>query len=129
MSLPSDGKFSCFKNILIIDDEPFILDIFSQFLSDEGYDIQAAESNDVAMEYLQQNVFDLILLDVHMRGTGFSDFLAYLKKPSSEHSKTPIIAVTGVPDVIQEIDRRYLSGILEKPFTPEVMISCIQSVL
>ena len=118
-----------YKNILIVDDEPFILDIFSQFLSDAGFDIQSALSNDEALNYAQQTVFDLILLDVHMKGIGFSDFIAFLKRPKGNHSTVPIIAVTGIPDAILEEDRVLLSGILEKPFTPEIMLSCIQSVI
>ena len=41
------------KNVLIIDNEPFILDIFSQFLSDNGFDSQSALSNDDALCYLR----------------------------------------------------------------------------
>ena len=54
-------QFSCenkIHNILIIDDEPFILDIFS-LLSDKGFNIQVAESGEDAMDYLDQ--YHLIL--------------------------------------------------------------------
>ena len=120
---------SHYKKILIIDDEPFILDIFSQFLSDAGYDIQSASSNDEAIKYAQQTVFDLILLDVHMKGIGFSEFIAFLTETNGKYSTIPIIAVTGMPDAILEEDREFLSGVLEKPFTPDALLSSIRSVI
>ena len=121
---------SHYKKILIIDDEPFILDIFSQFLSDVGYDIQSALSNDEAIKYAQHTVFDLILLDVHMKGIGFSEFIAFFKKTNGgKYSTIPIIAVTGMPDAILEEDRDFLSGVLEKPFTPDALLSSIRSVI
>ena len=71
---------------------------------------------------LKEFHFDLILLDVHMKGIGFSDFLSYLD-PLGDYSLIPVIAVTGVPDLISKKDKSNLSGILEKPFTPETMMS------
>ena len=117
-----------YKNILVIDDEPFILDIFSQFLSDEGFDIQAASSNDEAVTYIQNSKFDLILLDVHMKGLGFSDFISFLNEKDTNTRDIPVIAVTGFPDGISERDKSYLSAILEKPFTPDEMLACIRSI-
>ena len=102
--------------------------IFFQFLSDNGFDSQSALSNDDALCYLKEFHFDLILLDVHMKGIGFSDFLSYLKDPLGDYSLIPVIAVTGVPDLISKKDKSNLSGILEKPFTPETMMSCIHSI-
>ena len=41
----------------------------------------------------------------------------------------PVMAVTGIPQSIKAIDKKYLSGILEKPFTPDLLLKSIQSVL
>ena len=60
-----------YKSILIIDDEQFIRDIFSQFLSEAGYNIQSVASNDEAINFLTQNTYDLILVDIHMNGLSF----------------------------------------------------------
>jgi len=129
MRLQNDERESSFKNILIVDDEKFILDIFSQFLGEKGFDIQTASSSNVAKEYLKSNRFDLILSDVHMKNSKFSDFLYFLKTPMSFHESIPIIAVTGVPDAIGVKERLLLSCILEKPFTPDELLVCIKQFI
>lgn len=126
MRLQNDGIKKPFKNILIVDDEKFILDILSQFLAEEGFDIQTASSSEAAKEYLNCNRFDLILSDVHMKNSEFSDFLYFLKNPKGEYKSIPIIAITGVPGAIGLQERILLSGILEKPFTPDDLLAFIK---
>ena len=41
----------------MIDDERFILDIFSQFLCGEGYNVQSVQSNDDAIQYLKKKTY------------------------------------------------------------------------
>ena len=118
-----------FKNVLIVDDEPMIRDIFSQFLGDSGYDVQSANSNDEAKVFINRESFDLILLDVHMKGISFSDFLTFLKTSQPKIANIPVIAVTGVPDLIANSQLSLLAGILEKPFTPSEMLNYIENVL
>ena len=114
--------------VLVVDDEPFIRDIFSQLLSDHGFNVQSAASNDEAKVYLSQRSFDLILLDVCMKGMSFYDFISFLKQ-SPDKCHIPVIAVTALPTEIFPEAKMVLAGILEKPFSPETMMSCIQSVL
>ena len=128
MRLQNDAKDHFFKNVLIVDDEPFILDIFSHFLCEKGCNVQAANSVLDAIQYLRMNQFDLILTDVYMKNSEFSDFMDYLNDPNERHASTPIIAVTGVPDIIEAKDRLRLSAVLEKPFTPDDLLTCIKSI-
>ncbi|MBL6723011.1 MAG: response regulator [Candidatus Margulisbacteria bacterium] len=116
------------KNILVIDDEPFICDIFSLLLSNNGYDVQISNSNDKAREFLKKNNFDLILLDVYMKGTSFFDFVIEMKA-SSEYQHIPMIAVTALPKEIPQKIKPYLVDIIEKPFVPDTLMAAVQSVL
>jgi CheY-like chemotaxis protein len=117
------------KNILIIDDEPFIRDIFSHFLSVEnGFNVQTAGTNDEATKYLDMDAFDLILADVHMPGMTFSDFLVHVLSHSI-HKRCPIVAVTGVPDRINEQDRLKIQGVIEKPFIPSELLEMVHSLV
>ncbi len=116
------------KNILVIDDEPFICDIFSLLLSNNGYDVQISNSNDKAREFLKKNNFDLILLDVYMKGTSFFDFVIEMKT-SLEYQHIPMIAVTALPKEIPLKVKPYLVDIIEKPFVPDTLMATVQSVL
>jgi signal transduction histidine kinase/ActR/RegA family two-component response regulator len=61
----SDGA----ARILIVEDEPQLLDVLTQKLLGEGYNVTTAETGDAAADYLRQNNrFDLVLTDVVMPG-------------------------------------------------------------
>ena len=116
------------KQILVVDNDLFVRDIFAQLLCDHGFDIQTAKSNDDAFEYLKTFKFDLILSDIHMEGMSFSEFLDLIKQQDSLKF-IPIIAVTGVPSTILPGDRQRIQGVLEKPFSPETLIQNVELVL
>ena len=115
-------------NVLVVDDEPFILDILSLFLCDEGFNVQAVNSNDDAINYLNTNSFDLILIDLHMDGMPYQDFIKYIRNTDS-FSDIPILVVTGMPDKLDQKYRDLVQGIIEKPFSPELIIDNIRSLL
>ena len=52
--------------ILVVDDEPSIVDVLTRFLSREGYDVVTAVNGREALERVRQDPPDLILLDVTM---------------------------------------------------------------
>ncbi len=56
------------KNILIIDDNKEVIDIFKQLLLDEGYRVSTANNGTSGvLLFLRQN-FDLVITDLHMQG-------------------------------------------------------------
>jgi len=118
-----------FLNILIIDDEPFILDIFSHYLANQGFNVQVASNEIEAIRYMHDSSFDLILTDVFMKSGSFSNLLDNVKNPDSQFKDIPIIAVTGEPNSITSNQKNKLKGILEKPFTPDELIEFIQTTL
>ena len=85
-----------FLNILIIDDEPFILDIFSHYLANRGFNVQVASNQKEAIKYLSTSHFDLVLTDVVMKTGDFSVFLKNVKNSPSGINKIPIIAPLGL---------------------------------
>ena len=52
--------------ILVVDDEPSIVDVLTRFLSREGYTVMTAVNGREALECVRQEPPDLILLDVTM---------------------------------------------------------------
>ncbi|MGA0241787.1 MAG: response regulator [Candidatus Marinamargulisbacteria bacterium] len=116
-----------FYNILIIDDEKFILDIFSHYLADQGFNVQIADNDTDALNYLKSTSFDLVLLDVCLKSADFSTVLSRIKSPQTSHGDVPVIAVTGKPSSIPRQDFGLIRSLLVKPFTPNELISFIQS--
>jgi len=54
--------------ILVVDDEPATLQLLSQVLSVEGYEVQTVDNADDALEMIKNKSYDLILLDIKMPG-------------------------------------------------------------
>ncbi|MFH1760969.1 MAG: response regulator [bacterium] len=74
--------------ILLVDDESDILDILSEFLDEEGYDVKTAGDGIAALEILEQEQFNLLLSDINMpRMKGF-ELIAKAKRlyPELKHA-------------------------------------------
>ena len=83
------------KQILVVDDEPDVVEFFRQLLEDNGYEVTAAYDGLQGMEMVLKKRPDLILLDLQMpeeTGTGFYRKLHNKK----EYKDIPVIVISGV---------------------------------
>ena len=79
------------KTILIVDDEESIRESLKGILQDEGYQVDTAASGTDAAELLQQHHYDLIVLDIQMKG---ESGLQLLQKIVRERTDLPVILCT-----------------------------------
>jgi two-component system, OmpR family, response regulator VanR len=56
------------KNILIIDDNEDVLNIFKELLSEEGFSVSTANSGLSGLELFKRKNFDLVVIDINMPG-------------------------------------------------------------
>ena len=54
------------ERILVIDDDPDILDLLQDLLGEEGYSVSTSTSSTLMLEHVERDQPDLILLDVHL---------------------------------------------------------------
>ena len=54
------------SRILVVDDEPFIVQLVADMLSEEGYHVDTAANGLLAIEQIEQHPYDLILSDLRM---------------------------------------------------------------
>lgn len=116
------------KNILIVDDDKSILNIFTRILQRQGYNTDTAETGQEAMEKLQNQRYDLALVDVKLPDTNGTDLIA---KMHAGNSDTILIAVTGFPsldDANRVIDRG-AAAYLVKPVKSEELVRIIAEKL
>ena len=112
--------------ILIVDDEPAIAALISRVLTAAGYTCQAVTSSEKAADLIQQNRYDLVLLDVMMPKIDGYDLLEYIRPTG-----TPSIFVTA-KDAVSERVRGLHSGADDyfvKPFAPAELSARVDSVL
>ncbi len=53
-------------NVLLVDDDPFILEGIGEELETQGYRVTRANSGDLAIKILQRSSFDLVITDLVM---------------------------------------------------------------
>ena len=82
--------------ILVVDDEPGPRELLSRRLSQQGYEVSAAQDGEEALDKLKREPFDLILLDIQMPGISGLDVLRQVK---SLYPNVDVIMETVVTDV------------------------------
>lgn len=115
-------------NILLVDDESYLIDSMYKFLKNKGYKkILTAKNIAEARFKLNNNKVDLMILDIMLTdGSGF-DLLKDLRKKSS----LPVIilsALSGIDDKKEGFDLE-VDDYIVKPFLPEDLLWRIEAVL
>jgi signal transduction histidine kinase/HAMP domain-containing protein len=107
------------KKILIIDDEPMLLDLLKTVIEEVGHEVDATSDARLALEKIRRTAYDLIICDMRMPHMNGKDFY-WKAEELSPGLKKRIIFSTG--DVVNADTQSFLkqSGArwLEKPFTP-----------
>jgi DNA-binding response OmpR family regulator len=103
------------KKILIVDDEPNLLDFLRIRFSEEGYTPKTAESVEEALEVLKEGPVDLVMLDIRMPERDGFDFLRVV---STKHGKPrmPVIVMTGRSEFESLTREIAVDGFVNKPF-------------
>ncbi len=79
------------EKILVVDDEEGIRLLYKEELVDEGYDVSLASSGEEALERLEEEVFNLVLLDIKMTGM---DGIEVLRRIKEKWKGLPVVLCT-----------------------------------
>ncbi|MCZ8154952.1 MAG: response regulator [Leptospira sp.] len=109
--------------ILVVDDEPKNIQVIGKYLHDKDYNVSVAANGKAALNFVQNELPDLILLDIEMpEMDGFN--VCKILKSSERTSKIPVIFLTakvGTADILQAFEIG-ASDYITKPFqTLEVL--------
>jgi len=116
------------KRLLIVDDEPDILEFLQVILEEEGYEVTTSDKG----EYLEQlhngGLPHLILLDVLLSGRDGREIVKYLKS-QQETKAIPIIMFSAHPSAEETAQQAGADDFLAKPFHIEVLLAKIAHFL
>lgn len=113
--------------ILVIDDEPGIIDIVSTNLTAEGFRVISAENGEKGLELARTDSPDLVVLDIMMPGIDGWEVLRRLEADPNT-AGTPVILLTARiedTDVLQGLERGAVEYIT-KPFYPENLVASVK---
>jgi two-component system OmpR family response regulator len=101
-------------NVLFVDDNPASADALAALVSGMGHHTCTAYDARNAVELARSNIFDLILLDLHLGNTDGREVCAAIRREGlSQHSQ--IIAMTGYIGLEQDISLGDFNGYVLKP--------------
>ncbi|MFA6468593.1 MAG: sigma-54 dependent transcriptional regulator [Bacteroidota bacterium] len=114
--------------ILVADDESDFRKMLDSSLVAEGYSVITAEDGTVAINKLQEQVFDIVLLDVRMPRVDGIEVLTFIKQ---NYIDTQVIMLTGVNDVRIAVECMRLGAFhfLTKPYEFDELLSMVSLAL
>ncbi len=114
--------------ILVVDDEKRIRDGCCTMLKDEGFDVAVAENGFVGLKKIEEEHFDIILLDLMMPGLPGIDLLSHVK---TKHPDTLVIVITGYATLEHAIDamKKGAFDFISKPFSPDDLRSVVRRAI
>ncbi len=117
-----------YPSILIVDDEPFILQSLGGLLSDEGYEVITASNGYEALKIIDAQSPDLVVLDIWMPGIDGIETLREIKK---NHPFLPVVIITGHGNIETAVTATKLGAfdMIEKPLSIEKVIVTINNAL
>jgi len=115
------------KTILVVDDEPRIIEAVGMNLELEGYQVSGASNGYEALQKLTEDLPDLVILDVMMPEVDGFETLGKIR----EVSTVPVIMLTVRGEEIDKVKGLDLGAddYITKPFSPRELVSRVKAVL
>ncbi len=115
--------------ILICEDNPMAMKTLSVILEREGYEADTAEDGNIAIELLQKNIYDLMVVDIHLPYRSGLELVKFVR--SDQGRDTPALMLTAFsdPQIQRQAGELGISGYIIKPFNPSDLVAKIKSIL
>jgi len=104
--------------ILVVDDEERIRDACHMMLANEGFEVALARDGFAGLKKIEDEHFDIILLDLMMPGMRGIDLLTHVK---DSHPDTLVIVITGYATLEHSVEamKKGAFDFITKPFSPK----------
>jgi two-component system KDP operon response regulator KdpE len=113
------------KRVLVVDDERDILNFIRVKLTSVGYEVLTTTNGQEALEWLQKEKFDIVLLDILMETVSGFEVLDKLRT----FSQVPVIVFTRQSFIADLALKMGASDYIAKPFDPEELVRKIKGIL
>jgi CheY-like chemotaxis protein len=115
-------------HIVVVDDEPLVLTLFTTLLDENGYSVTAVNSADAAMEVLREQPVDLLVLDLSMPNTDGFDVLRSLRV---QLPGLPILVISGYMEgaLLQASELLGAAASLSKTDAPGLLVETVKKLL
>jgi CheY-like chemotaxis protein len=111
---------------VVVDDEPAIREIFTDVLTSEGYEVATARNGLEAIQLLQREPADLVLMDVMMP---IMDGIAACKliKSDDQTRNIPVILMSAAANIHSHLDESLpIAGAVHKPLEFDYLLDMVR---
>jgi len=123
------------KKILIVEDDPFLIDIYTTKLKDSGFSVEVAKEGESALRKLTEEKFDLLLLDIVLPQIDGWEILEKVKSQKSkvkslENLKIVILSNLGQKEEVEKgLKLGATKYLIKAHHTPSEVVEEIKAVL
>jgi len=117
------------QRILVVDDEPQIREMLSEYLGHHGFETVTAGDSQETLRLVEKSKVDVVVLDI---GLAEEDGLKLLEKLKAEHPELRVIMLTGmgfVEDLLTEAQQKGADGYVSKVLPLDELLHAIQRIL
>lgn len=109
--------------ILLVEDTPINQAVTLELLAQEGHQVTLAEDGEQALAAVQQQCFDLILMDIHLPNMSGLEIATHIRQQEGLNQTTPLIALTAnvQPANVQKCHEAGILAVLPKPFKRDML--------
>lgn len=122
------GEITMKKEILVVDDQPGIRLLLADMLKNEGYAVETAETGQEALDRINMNPYDLLILDYQLPIINGIELLLQLEKRGIH---LPAILISGLAEEFSNLydSEVYVKKIFTKPFNLSDISLTVQTLL
>ena len=119
------------NSILIIDDDRELCELVAELLSEEGFQIEAANDSARGLERALSGAHALVVLDVMLPGMNGFEVLRRVRAARNAAARTPVLMLTARGDDVDRIVGLEIGAddYLPKPFNPRELVARIHAIL
>ncbi|HNX34467.1 MAG TPA: response regulator [Kiritimatiellia bacterium] len=116
------------RKLLLVDDDPSLLETLGDFLTFEGYEVLCSTSGEDALIKMRPFQPDLIILDMGMPGMGGTGFLDRITNPDGR-TLYPVVVLTARASMAEYFADKQIAGFIAKPCDPPDLLLEVGRIL
>ncbi|QQG50362.1 MAG: response regulator [Candidatus Berkelbacteria bacterium] len=122
------------KKVLLVEDEPLLIDLYEERFKEEDFDLVTAETGEDALKVAEKGNIDLVLLDILLPGINGFEVLRRLKA-NMETRDVPVIVLTNLGSEQSDKDKQLalslgaIDYLVKSYHTPDEMVEIIKKRL
>ena len=119
------------KSILVVEDDPFLIDIYTTKLKEAGFKVESATDGDSALRKVKEKKIDLLLLDIILPQTDGWEILKKIRKSSNlKNLKIVILSNLGQKEEVEKgLKLGATKYLIKAHYTPTEVVEEIKEIL